>query len=318
MKKTALLLVLLLITIIQGFSQVSGVEPVSSGQIISIKPGTIVTLRASADDGSSFQWFKNNSPIPGAMQNRYRTSEPGQYSVASTSSTCASMMSDPIQIVILPSIAFKADVQLEKVSETRSRFVGDVIDYTIKARNHGSDNATSLIVTDSLPAELHFIEYLPTATGTIRYEALARAVIWEIPELKVGEESSLKIRARALKAGEIENRAAVTAFESDPDLSNNSSKAVTQIHGLKVPNVFSPNGDGVNDRFRIPGLTLYRENEFTVINRWGSHVFEKKQYQDEWTGEGLHEGTYFYVLRIKSENEKWQVLKGYITLLRSK
>ena len=87
---------------------------------------------------------------------------------------------------------------------------------------------------------------------------------------------------------------------------------------LMVPNLFTPNGDGANDVFEIRGLELFDQNDLVIVNRWGNEVFKATAYQNTWTGEGLNEGTYFYVLRVKdSAGSDWQVFKGYITLIRA-
>ena len=87
---------------------------------------------------------------------------------------------------------------------------------------------------------------------------------------------------------------------------------------LFVPNLFTPNGDGVNDVFEIRGLELFVENDITIFNRWENEVFKAKNYRNTWTGEGLNEGTYFYILRVKeTQGGEWKVFKGYITLIKS-
>jgi gliding motility-associated-like protein len=87
---------------------------------------------------------------------------------------------------------------------------------------------------------------------------------------------------------------------------------------LFIPNLYTPNGDGTNDTFEIRGLELFAENDLVIVNRWGNEVYKATGYQNNWTGEGLNEGTYFYVLRVKeSVGAEWQVFKGYITLIRA-
>jgi len=87
---------------------------------------------------------------------------------------------------------------------------------------------------------------------------------------------------------------------------------------LFIPNLYTPNGDGTNDTFEIRGLELFPENDLIIVNRWGNEVYKATNYQNNWTGEGLNEGTYYYVLRVKeAAGGEWQVFKGYITLIRA-
>ncbi|SDD06044.1 Calx-beta domain-containing protein [Pedobacter soli] len=88
--------------------------------------------------------------------------------------------------------------------------------------------------------------------------------------------------------------------------------------GITIPNLFTPNGDGINDTFEIIGLNQYQTSELQIVNRWGNEVFHAKGYQNNWTGEGLNEGTYYYLLRVKKANSNdVEVYKGYITLIRA-
>ncbi|UEG55055.1 CshA/CshB family fibrillar adhesin-related protein [Mucilaginibacter daejeonensis] len=91
--------------------------------------------------------------------------------------------------------------------------------------------------------------------------------------------------------------------------------SISAISNLKIPNVFTPNGDGVNDVFEIRGIEKFTQNELIIVNRWGNEVFHQTNYRNTWTGEGLNEGTYYYILKVKSND--WQVAKGYVTLMRT-
>ncbi|WP_316804251.1 Ig-like domain-containing protein [Pedobacter nototheniae] len=87
---------------------------------------------------------------------------------------------------------------------------------------------------------------------------------------------------------------------------------------ITIPNLFTPNGDGINDTFEIRGLNQYGANELTIVNRWGNEVFRQNNYQNTWTGEGLNEGTYYYLLKVtRKGSTDTQVFKGYITLVRA-
>ncbi len=84
---------------------------------------------------------------------------------------------------------------------------------------------------------------------------------------------------------------------------------------LDIPNAFSPNGDGKNDKWILKNLELYPENELVIINRWGNEVYSVNGYLNDWDGSNLNEGTYFYVLKVNMCYDM-TTLKGYITVLR--
>ena len=132
-----------------------------------------------------------------------------------------------------------------------------------------------------------------------------------------GQSAELRIKVKAIQPGVITNTATVASAETDPVLNNNSSEDNRQIIGIIIPNVFTPNDDGKNDSFEIPGIENY-ENEVTIISRWGGTIHQSKGYKNDWKGEGLNEGTYYYVVKVKSQSGKWEVYNGYVTLLRAK
>ncbi|TAE20052.1 MAG: gliding motility-associated C-terminal domain-containing protein [Bacteroidetes bacterium] len=79
-----------------------------------------------------------------------------------------------------------------------------------------------------------------------------------------------------------------------------------------VPNVFTPNGDGKNDRFEI-GNILSRRWRFVVYNRWGGEVYRSEAYQNDWDGRGLPAGVYYYELSNPALRRRF---KGWISLMR--
>lgn len=95
--------------------------------------------------------------------------------------------------------------------------------------------------------------------------------------------------------------------------------AANQVPGLNPPTAFSPNGDGQNDQFEIPGLAKYPKASITIVNRWGKVVFAADPYQNDWdgtslTGQRLPETTYYYILDLKRANGK--PVTGNIALIR--
>ena len=62
-----------------------------------------------------------------------------------------------------------------------------------------------------------------------------------------------------------------------------------------IPNIFTPNNDGDNDRFVIDGILGYPGSSLQIFNRWGGEVFFDPNYDSTWEAEGLPDGTYYYI-----------------------
>jgi gliding motility-associated-like protein len=87
---------------------------------------------------------------------------------------------------------------------------------------------------------------------------------------------------------------------------------------VDLPTGFTPNGDGANDYFIIPGLENYPDNLLEVFNRWGNKVWETKGYTNNWSGtnsnqEQLPEGTYYIIFTV---NGGEFVKTGYVDIRR--
>ncbi|SHN43785.1 PKD domain-containing protein [Chitinophaga sp. CF418] len=85
---------------------------------------------------------------------------------------------------------------------------------------------------------------------------------------------------------------------------------------LEIPNVFSPNGDGINDRWSIDGLKARPAATTEIYNRWGQIVFTGIGY-NPWDGTRngrlLPEGTYYYVIKTSADEKPYT---GWVALLR--
>ncbi len=84
-----------------------------------------------------------------------------------------------------------------------------------------------------------------------------------------------------------------------------------------IPNAFSPNGDGINDKWNIKYLESYPEATVEVFNRYGQKVFSSKGYTTPWDGSfkgsPLPVATYYYI--VNPGNGRKQ-LSGSITILK--
>jgi gliding motility-associated-like protein len=80
-----------------------------------------------------------------------------------------------------------------------------------------------------------------------------------------------------------------------------------------APNVITPNGDGKNDTLVFRNLEYFPNSVLRIYNRWGSLVYDSPNYQNDWTGGKVSDGTYYYVLYI---TEKQEEQKGFVEVLR--
>lgn len=113
----------------------------------------------------------------------------------------------------------------------------------------------------------------------------------------------------------------LTVTNSTGCFNNDTVKVVVlpkEFNGT-ITNLFSPNGDGINDYWYIENIKYYPQNEVTVYNIYGNVVFTKQGYNNDWSGTyngaPLPDGTYFYVLKPDSESS---AIKGTIDILRSR
>ena len=88
------------------------------------------------------------------------------------------------------------------------------------------------------------------------------------------------------------------------------------INPSLIPNVFSPNGDGINDEYLVPNICSGKDYLLQIFNRWGLLIYSTDQRKSNWDGKTLigdeaPTGTYFYLIKISDKN-----YKGFIELIR--
>ncbi len=91
---------------------------------------------------------------------------------------------------------------------------------------------------------------------------------------------------------------------------------------LEAPNVFTPNGDGINDEFVVVYRSI-KSFKMVIVNRWGRKVFTTTNPAEGWdgkiSGREASEGVYFYYIEAKGFNEGETLeKKGPLHLIRGK
>ena len=87
---------------------------------------------------------------------------------------------------------------------------------------------------------------------------------------------------------------------------NSDTVTVYVYPEVKIPNGFSPNGDGKNDVWQIDFIDQFPDCEVEVYNRWGEQLFYSKGYavpfNGQYKGKNLPVGTYYYVVKLNHPN----------------
>jgi len=115
-------------------------------------------------------------------------------------------------------------------------------------------------------------------------------------------------------------RLIVTSYDNCTDTAYKTIK-IEGGNDIYIPNAFTPNGDGINDYFKVSGIGI-RSTEMIIYDRWGEKVFEQKgsavlwngynQKQDNMCGEGV----YVYLINVVDIHGNLKNFKGTVFLLR--
>jgi gliding motility-associated-like protein len=91
-----------------------------------------------------------------------------------------------------------------------------------------------------------------------------------------------------------------------------SVKVIVFITGLFIPNTFTPNGKGRNEKWVIKNIEKYPGNKVIIYNRWGQEVFSARDYNNEWDGGGMAVGTYYYIIDLNNGDK----IKGDVNIIK--
>ncbi|MFC0603499.1 DUF7933 domain-containing protein [Winogradskyella pulchriflava] len=210
------------------------------------------------------------------------------------------------------------DIEIIKTVTPTDVSIGEEVTFTITATNLGTTTATGVEISDYLPLGYQYISATPTS-GVFDNNTL----LWSISSLGINETATLSLVARVLSSNDLLNIAVLSNLnEIDRNPSNNEDDALVEVSDcLVIPEGISPNGDTINDTLVIPCIEDYPDNIIKIYNRYGTQIFESRNYLNTWNGKAnmgvlksselLPVGTYFYVLEVK---EIQKPFVGYVYL----
>ena len=144
-----------------------------------------------------------------------------------------------------------------------------------------------------------------TGMDSLRVNAVDSIMI-EVNVDTHGQADSVIVFNQAIFTGRMYN-SKVSVLSDDINIpgSQDSTKTVLPLASMFIPDAFSPNGDGTNDKFIIihPAQTSI---QIEIINRWNNPVYKSDDYQNDWDGRGsdnflgrnLPDGTYYCIYKV--------------------
>jgi gliding motility-associated-like protein len=304
--------------------------PISLGDDTSICTGDTLSL----DAGAAFNSYQWNT---GATSEKIYISQPGVYAVAALfSNGCTSR--DTFQLIDLYTIAKPSLEQDSVLCLGSDKILNAGPGYTSYVWSNGSTGTSIDIsqtgvywvsVTDEHGCQTSDtarvlltapppVGFLPSDTTICQYgdlviTTLQPFVSYSWSDLSSG--SSLTVKDPGTYRVTVTNRNGCVGRDSILVTGKEC------LLGLFVPNAFSPNGDGHNDRFRPLCYGNAAQFYFAVFNRWGQRVFETQSVTSEgWdgtiNGTPSPAGTYVWLCRYQIDGEPVAMKRGTVILLR--
>ncbi len=306
-----------------------------------------VTL--GANGGASYAWtgptgFASNLQNPVIPGIDYP--QAGKYIVKVTNAEGCSAL-DTINVLVLQNAVITLPSSLnvcEATPVTITASGGTRIKWTPSA---GLNNDTIFSPVATISSSTRYFAVISntvgcTDTGSVLVNVFKKALADAGPDIKILKGSSVTLKGIA-SGTDISYAWSPAQYMSDPGLLNplvnppsdiryrltvssntgctNTSTDEVEIRVfdfLKVPNTFTPNGDGYNDVWELDQLRAFEKSVTEVYNTAGQLVHRDIGYSRPWdgtrNGKALPAGTYYYVIDLKVD--PFPKLSGYLTIIR--
>ncbi len=297
-------------------------------------PGQSVQLNASG--GTTYTWSTSQNG------NSISVNSPGTYTVAASNS-CGTAVSSPVTVsaLALPIVQLSGGGQLcpgdsllltatggpgftwSTGSVNSSIYVHNSGNYTVASSNAcGTASASALVNVTALSAGFNANTVSGNAPLPVQFintsSANASTTQWNFGD---GSSSTSGSPAHTFQdAGVYTVTLTVQSANGCTDTYTMMITVISEGSAIRVPNVFTPNNDRVNDRFHIFTENI-SEFHISIFDRWGTLVMESTDPGQDWdgttkSGSGAADGTYFYILIAKGGDSKEYKEQGTVSLFR--
>lgn len=186
-----------------------------------------------------------------------------------------------------------------------------------------SDTSLTITVDDPAPAKFSYTYDNPEQQELPRFinESNARHYLWSF-----GDEDTLRTNTADTTIYHLYNRTGtydvcLTAYNSVNCQRTTCQKVKVAVNLLvEAPSAFTPNGDGINDKF-LPIVRNAESYELNIYNRWGQKVFSTTNQTEGWDGTVNRQGPvqpsdmYFYTISVRTNEGERKVTRGAFYLI---
>lgn len=293
-------------------------------------------------NNASWQWFDDSGPIVGQATSTIAVTNSGNYYVVvtnqagceGTSSTVAVTINTSADILMMTSNPTPCEGEVVQLSFagsfTNILWSNNLATNTINVTQNGTYSVQATDVNGCVVTQSTVVNFTPLPVVNAGMDTTANCVIGvTLNGMATGTYSwspSLN-----LSSSTILNPVATPTLETIYTLTatingctaSDQVRVIANCSEITVPNVFSPNGDGLNDTFEIAsnGIATYA---IAIFNRWGKEVYHSTNPNLHWSGKvdgsEASDGTYYYIISALDANGKSLIRlgesSGKLTLLR--
>ncbi|GAB3015360.1 gliding motility-associated C-terminal domain-containing protein [Spirosoma pulveris] len=286
-------------------------------------PDSSIQLTAASSDGYRYVWQKNGATLPDTSR-LLQARQAGLYQVTVTSPMGCTALSDAVSIgqfdrpmvqldslppvcitnaTVLPlqgqptgGIYVGAGVQGNRFDPTAAGVGRHRLSYTITSIDGCKASANRWAVVTAAPGITGASRYAITKGATVQLVTQSdqpiRQYQWEPPT------ALSRTDVASPEASPVETTPYQLTVVGEGGCLATFATLVEVVEPLYIPSAFSPNDDGINDRWIIPNISAFPQAEVFIYSRWGELVFYSKGYAQPWDGtyrqEIVNSGIYTY------------------------